>query len=258
MVQLDVRDLDRTVECLDGCAAVVHLAAIVSVSRSLEAPGEVFWTNVGGTVNMLEAARRTSCDSLVYASSQAVYGNNAGAAEDDEEAIDPISPYALSKWQGEEQAHSYERVYGLPVISLRYSHIYSDQHSGGFLQKLRDEVRASSRVLRLGPDVSRDFLHVRDAASVILEGLRAPTTGRFNVGTGVATRTSEVAARLAGLEGKELEVRADVIEYRPRHLERLEERANTDRLCRRFDWRPSVSLDLGLRQLSGTARSKEA
>mgnify|MGYP001238303473 FL=1 len=99
----DVRDEEITRKAVEGCDAVVHLAAQVSVPHSLEYPEETMEINVGGTGNLLQACQNHGVKRFVMASSAAVYGNNDAFPLDEAQAGQFHSPYADSKWQNEHQ-----------------------------------------------------------------------------------------------------------------------------------------------------------
>ncbi len=130
MVEADLRDADRVAQAVRGVEAIFHLAAFISVPQSMLEPDTCFAVNVGGTVHLLEAARRSGVRKVVLASSTAVYGDTRVFPTTEDTALAPLSPYAVSKQVNEIYARLYSQVFGLG--------------SGGlaFLQRLRSAPAA--------------------------------------------------------------------------------------------------------------------
>ena len=106
-----------------GCECIFHLAAIVSVPRSILEPMSVHQVNTTGTLNVLEVARHERCR-VVISSSAAVYGPTHGAIQSEDEPLCPISPYGIQKLAGEMYLRSYHRLHGVEGFALRYFNVY--------------------------------------------------------------------------------------------------------------------------------------
>src|SRR5262249_23169371 len=122
----DVEDVDLLRDLLRPGAfdAVVHLAAVASVTRSLEDPVSTHRVNVDGTLHVFEAARLAGLHRLALASSSAIYGD-AGVGRVDEEAPKrPAAPYGLQKWVAEQYAQLYAESFGHETVCLRYFNVY--------------------------------------------------------------------------------------------------------------------------------------
>ena len=119
----DIRDSGLVKALAEGVDWIFHHAALVSVPGSIEDPSGCYDINVAGTFSVLEAARHAGVKRVVLASSAAVYGESADPVEE-EARKQPLSPYASSKWAMEQAALMYHRLYGLPVVCLRYFNVY--------------------------------------------------------------------------------------------------------------------------------------
>jgi UDP-glucose 4-epimerase len=108
---------------MDGCEIAVHLAAVASVQPSLANPLHTNRVNVGGTLNVLDAARRASVHRVVFASSCAFYGHHAAFPLGEDLPPQPLSPYAAAKAAGEMYCAAFHASYGLPTVSLRFFNI---------------------------------------------------------------------------------------------------------------------------------------
>jgi UDP-glucose 4-epimerase len=164
-------DVEKAIE---GCDAVVHLAAQISVPESFEHPEENYHTNVVGTQIILDAALSHGITSLVSASSAAVYGDADQLPLSEVHAGSCLSPYAESKWENEHQIQQ-SRKDGLNAIALRFFNVYGPGQSatGGYasvIPKFVDMVSMGEAPTIYGDgSQTRDFVHVRDVSMAILK-----------------------------------------------------------------------------------------
>jgi UDP-glucose 4-epimerase len=181
--------LDRSVldEALAGADAVVHLAAIASVPQSLVDSIACNETNVVGTLQVLEAARRAGGGHLVVASSSAVYGHGGEVLKRESICPEPITPYAVSKLAAERYAHAYACCYGLDVLALRIFNAFGPkQPAGGPYAAVVPAFVAAAlagQPLQVHGDgrQTRDFTCVDDIASVIADAVRRRVTSSHPV-----------------------------------------------------------------------------
>jgi len=247
--RVDVRDRETVIDALQDIDAVVHLAAITVESEMARDHSLGFDVNIGGTANVLEAMRRRDVQRIVYLSSQVVYGNRPGIDEDDLSSIEPLSPYAESKYLAEELVRGYGRAYGIDITVLRSSHIYGPgQRSGALVPLFLHRVLEGSEV-RYGNDVTRDLIYVVDVARAISAILPGAPSGLYNVGTGIETRISDLIDTLAKVSGKQVSRVHDRSLIRDNALERWRELAKIDRITDEVGWKPQTSLEDGLRRL---------
>ena len=120
----DLRDLNACRKACEGIDFVSHQAALGSVPRSINEPWNTNDVNVGGYVNMITAAKDAGVKKFVYASSSSVYGDEKGLPKVEEKIGKQLSSYAVSKYANELYADVFHKVYGLPVIGLRYFNIF--------------------------------------------------------------------------------------------------------------------------------------
>lgn len=191
-VVADVRS-EEAASALDGCTAVVHCAANVSVPRSVEAPMEDAAHNALGTVAMLEASRRRDVRTFVYVSSAAVYGAPQGVPIREDAALAPLSPYGQSKATGEGYVSLYGRLYGLQGHVVRPFNAFSarqrpDNPYSGVIARFLAAARRGQPLQVSGDGrQTRDFVAAEDVASFLaLLATRPPASGPgvYNVGSG--------------------------------------------------------------------------
>lgn len=204
-----VQDI-RQVSSAEGCDAVVHCAAQVSVPRSVEDPREDARQNVDGTLALLDLARRADVSRFVYISSAAVYGDAPVLPLREDFPAQPLTPYGLSKWTGEAYAMLHHRLYSLRAVSLRPMNIFSPRQDpsnpySGVISKFAASLRAGQPGTLFGAgSQTRDFVHARDVVQAIRLALVHPeAVGQvMNVGTGHETSILElhrIMARAAGV-----------------------------------------------------------
>jgi UDP-glucose 4-epimerase len=207
IVEGDVRDARAVADAARGVDGVFHLAAILSVPRSVEAPELSCDINAHGTARVLDAARRHGVRRVVAASSAAVYGDAGEGAVSERAVPRPQSPYGLDKLYLEQLCALYHDLYGLETVALRYFNVFgprqdpSSPYSGVisiFVARLL--ARASVTVYGDGGQ-TRDFTYVSDVveANVCAMFDRYAGPAPLNVGTGRPTALRTLVATLAEL-----------------------------------------------------------
>lgn len=192
-VEGDILDYDLLTQLIADCDAVLHLAAIASVPRSLELPVYTLQVNTQGTMHILEAIRKSNRQiRFVYASSSAVYGEAMDLpCQETAASVDAaLSPYALQKAQSEEYAKLYERLFGIKSLGLRYFNVYGPRQDpaspySGVISLFIDAYRANKEFVIFGDGrQSRDFIYVSDVAYANALALERDCSGALNIGTG--------------------------------------------------------------------------
>ena len=226
---------------------VVHLAAQVSLPRSLEDPLEDARVNVLGTVNVLEACRRHGVRRVVYASSAAVYGEPVHLPVTEEHPVAPLAGYGVSKYAGECYVRAYHHLYGLEYCILRYANVYGPRQGltgeGGVVGVFAAAL-AAGRPLEIHGDgrQSRDFVYVKDAAAATVAAAFGGSQGVFNVSTGRPTTINELASLALELSG----VRTVLRHGPPRPGDVRHSYLDPARVGRGLGWVPRYSLPQGV------------
>src|SRR3990167_2833477 len=189
--------LDMKPEDLEGVEYLFHLAARVSVSESIENPEETHNNNVTGTYHVLECARLAGVKRVIFSSSSAVYGINEnhdklGIPYNELMALEPVSPYGLSKLIGEEYCKLYSRIYGIDTVCLRYFNVYgdrmkSDSPYSAAIAIFLDKKSKNKPLPVLGGKQTRDFVHVDDVVEANIKAMKYERIfdGQpINIGTG--------------------------------------------------------------------------
>jgi UDP-glucose 4-epimerase len=246
--------LDRSTldEVFAGADAIVHLAARPSVPRSLVDPELSHRVNATGTVEVLDAARRSGGPAVVVASSSSVYGANPVLPKHEDSVTLPLSPYAASKLATEAYALAYQHSFGLPVLAFRFFNVFGPLQPAGHAYAAVVPAFVSAaldgRPLPLQGDgkQSRDFTFVGTVSEVLTDAVRRKVTctGPVNLAYGTRTDLLAVIDVLGELLGRTLEV--EHLEPRPGDVRHSQ--ADSTRLQELFPDVEAIELRDGLAQ----------
>lgn len=247
----DIRDSDAVRKAAAGCDTIFHLAALIGIPYSFRSPRDVVSVNVGGTLNVLEAALETGARVLVTSTSE-VYGTATRVPITEEHGLHAQSPYAASKTAGDQLALSYHCAYGLPVTVCRPFNTYGPgQSQRAVIPTIITQALRGGTCIELGStDPTRDLLFVTDTASGFVELSHCPeATGMVvQLGTGSEISIGDLAGIILRMLGREdIEIRTTQERKRPAGGEVMRLVASAALAERLTGWKPVVSLEEGLR-----------
>jgi nucleoside-diphosphate-sugar epimerase len=247
----DLRDADAVRAGMAGVEAVFHLGAVVSAPYSFQHPEETIAVNMGGTLNVLAAARDQGAARVVYVSTCAVYGTPRYTPIDERHPLQPQSPYAATKAGAEGLAMSFHRAYGLPVAIVRPFNTYGPRQSARAVLPTIISQALTRPVVELGAlHPRRDLTFVGDTVAGLCCAWRAgaDVMGRpINLGTGESISIGDLARRVIDLVGRPVELRSTSERMRPEEREAPALVADNGLAGALLGWTPRVSLDAGLR-----------
>lgn len=236
---------------------IFHLAAR-NIIASTKNPIEDYNTNIGGTLNILMATRNTNVQKMVYTSSASVYGNPKYLPINEDDGINLLTPYAVSKYAGEGYCMAFYESYRLPITVLRLSNVYGPRQSPsnpycGVVAKFMDKIKSGGTVEIHGDGLStRDFTYIDDVVdALLLAGEFSKADGEvFNVATGIETSINTLVDRIgdlyeyqyppAPMTKKTYIDRRDIDNIRRRVM-------NVEKIRRKLGWTPKITLEDGLR-----------
>jgi UDP-glucose 4-epimerase len=256
----DIRDLDRVREAVKGREVIFHEAAIVSVPYSVEHPLETHAVNIGGTLHVLECARQAGVRRVVFASSAAIYGDEPTLPKVETMLPMPIAPYGVEKVTAEHYLRTWNTLYGLETVALRYFNVFGPRQDpsspySGVISIFVDRALAGRELTIFGDGkANRDFVYVGD---VVLANVLAATTEGvsgevFNVARGSTTTMDELARLVGRVVGGKLDVKhAD-----PRAGDIVESWADVRKAKSRLGFEARVTVEAGLGELVAHLRKK--
>jgi len=254
LAELDIREAAALAELVgeERPDAIFHLAAQIDVRKSIEDPAFDAAINVGGTANLLEAARGAGSPRIVFVSTGgAIYGEGEGQQLplDESTPIAPLSAYGQSKFAAEGYLSLYERLYGLSGVSLRLGNVYGPRQDplgeAGVIAIFCGRLRAGERPTVFGDGTqTRDYIYVGDVVAAALAAATSEFNGPINIGSGIETDVLELArllGEIGGVEGFEPELAP------PRAGEVQRIALDASRAERELGWRATTGVADGLR-----------
>ena len=209
VIEGDVRDLDAVRQAMRGVTCVFHQAALVSVPRSVDDPILADAVNTTGTLNVLQAARSSGVQRVVYASSSAIYGMDPSLPKHERLTPAPITPYAVSKLAGEHYCATFREVYGFEAVALRYFNVFGprqspfSQYAAVIPKFIHQLITGEQPTVNGDGSQTRDFIFVDDVVRANLAASSAPNAAgmSFNIATGTRHSLLDLLAELGAILG---------------------------------------------------------
>lgn len=251
IVSGDIRDPYRTRAIMRDVEIVFHLASLIAIPYSYCAPESYVATNVSGTLHVLQGALGEHVKRVVHVSTSEVYGSARNIPMDEDHPLSAQSPYAASKIAADQLAISFRRTYGLDVTIARPFNTFGPRQSArAIIPTIITQVLSGRGPIQLGSTTPlRDFTHVDD----IVEGLIAVaehenTAGEtINLGSGAEISIGDLVQRISVIAGKTVKVVSDARRVRPPESEVDRLLCDNRKAASMLGWKPTVSLDDGLR-----------
>lgn len=227
---------------------VIHQAAQVRVTRSLEDPVLDATSNIVGSINLLENCRRYGVGRFIYGNSGgAMSGNQDNLPMKESHPVSPESPYGVSKHTVEHYLTIYNKLYGLDYVSLRYPNVYGPRQDssgeGGVVAIFCNKLVNDERPVIFGDgEQTRDFTYVKDVVNATIMALEKGN-GEFNISTNKETSVNELYEKLLEISGKNMEP----VHGNERGGELRRSVLDNSKARERLGWEPMVSLDEGLK-----------
>jgi UDP-glucose 4-epimerase len=250
VIRGSVTDYELVRDVTKGASLVFHLAAR-NIIVSTRNPREDYEVNIGGTLNVLMAARELNIPRVVYSSSTSVYGNPRYLPINEDDLTNMLSPYAVSKYAGENYCKAFYESYGLSSAVVRYSNVYGtaqrpDNPYCGVVSKFFESAMKGEPLKIHGDgEQTRDFTYIDDTVeATILAGISPKADGQvYNVGTGREVTVNQLARLIIDITGAPVEPayvdRRDIDNIRRRVV-------NIEKIRRELRWIPTFTIEHGL------------
>jgi dTDP-glucose 4,6-dehydratase len=245
----DITDPFLVREALDGCEIVFHLAALIAIPYSYQSPASYVQTNVAGTLNLAEAARKTGVRRFVHTSTSEVYGTTRYTPVDEEHPLQGQSPYSASKIAADKLIESFVCSYALPAVTVRPFNTYGPRQSARAVIPNIIAQALNGDSVRIGSlDPIRDMTFVSDTVEGFIRTAEADNViGQvINLGTGEAVSIHELAKIIFDLLGIAPTLIIDPKRIRPSASEVQRLVSNNGKAEKMLGWRPTVPLREGL------------
>lgn len=246
----DIRNAQDVAKSVNGVEGIFHLAAIPRMSYSIEHPEETNEVNIGGTVSLLVAAKNAGVKRFVFSSSSSVYGGcEIGKELQEDMRPNPLSPYGLQKWIGEEYCRLFSESFGMQTVSLRYFNVYGPlmDPNGAYAlvmgKFLKQKQEGKPMSICGDGEYYRDYTHVDDVveANVLaMTSLKIHGGEVMNIGYGEPHSVNEIVKILGG--------ESDHVADRPGDPRWT--KADNSRAKELLGWGAKISMQEGLKQLS--------
>lgn len=248
----DIRDPYGVKEAMKGCAAVLHLAALIAIPYSYHSPDTYVDTNVKGTLNVLQAARELGVKRLVHTSTSEVYGTARYVPITEEHPLQGQSPYSATKIAADQLAYSFYASFGLPVVIARPFNNYGPRQSArAVIPTIITQIANGKRQIKLGAvSPTRDFNFVQDTVAGFIAVLNSNKgLGEVvNFGSNFEISVGDTARLIAEAMNAEIEIITDEERMRPEKSEVQRLWADNAKARTLFDWEPCYGGREGFRR----------
>lgn len=253
LIRGSVTDPEAVRNVVAGCEVVYHLAAVASVTKSVETPALAHEVCATGTLNVLDAARQLGVRRVVFAGSSSAYGDQPGDARSEDDALIPLSPYAAAKLAGEHYCTAFTAVYGLETVRLRFFNVFGPRQDAKSPYSGVIALFSAAMTQGKAPTIFSDGLQARDFVYIadVVQALRLAADAKaavgrvYNIGTGGSTTVLELVKHLNDLLG----TRIEPIHQPPRAGDVRLSQANIERAQKELSYQARVSFREGLAKL---------
>lgn len=245
----DIADRDSVMGAMRGVDTVFHLAALIAIPYSYQAPSSYVRTNVEGTMNVMFAAREQGARRVIHTSTSEVYGTARIVPIDEEHALQGQSPYSASKIGADKMAEAFHLSFGVPLVTVRPFNTFGPRQSARAVIPTIITQILSGEVVRLGSlTPTRDLNYVSNTVDGFVAAAEsdAAVGETFNLGSGREISIGDLAKLIGNLAKRPFRIETDAQRLRPgaSEVERL--LAANEKAARLLGWTPKVQLEDGL------------
>lgn len=264
----DIRDPHGIEAAMKRCDVVFHLAALIAIPFSYHSPDSYLDTNIKGTLNVLQAARKLDVERLLVTSSSEVYGTALYVPIDEKHPLQGQSPYSATKIGADKLVESFYRSFNLPVVTVRPFNTYGPRQSArAVIPTIISQLCAGATEIKLGSlEPTRDFSYVKDTVNGFVEIAKSSGTigEEINIATGVEISIGELAAELVNQINPKATIIQEDVRLRPRESEVERLLGCNKKILSLTNWKPEYTLAQGIaetiewfKQADNLARYKE-
>jgi len=251
IVQGDIRDFNGVEQAMKNVDAVFHLAALIAIPFSYHSPDTYVDTNIKGTLNVLQAARKLETKRVLVTSTSEVYGTAQYIPIDEKHPFRAQSPYSATKIAADRLAESFYRSFGLPVTIVRPFNTYGPRQSArAVIPTIIIQILSGKKKIKLGAlTPTRDFNYVKDTVNGFISIYESDKTvgEEINIATQKEISIGQLAQELIEQINPEVEIICDEERLRPEKSEVNRLLGCNEKIMRLTSWKPRYTLEEGLR-----------
>jgi NAD dependent epimerase/dehydratase len=248
----DIRDPHGVRKAMEGCDAVLHLAALIAIPYSYHSPDTYVDTNIKGTLNVVQAVRELEISKVVHTSTSEVYGTAQFVPITEDHPLQGQSPYSASKIGADQLALSFYNSFGTPVSIIRPFNTYGPRQSArAVIPTVITQIANGQRQIKLGSiHPTRDFNYVGDIVSGFISALESgESIGEIiNLGSGFEISIGDTVKKIADVMGAEIEIITDNQRLRPEKSEVERLWADNTKAKNTLKWEPKFGGIEGFRK----------
>jgi NAD dependent epimerase/dehydratase len=252
VVSGDVRDAWSVKAAATGCGKIIHLASLIAIPYSYQAPSSYVETNVSGTLNVLQAALDLNLERVIHTSTSEVYGTAKFVPMTEQHPLQGQSPYSATKIAADQLAYSYYSSFELPVVTLRPFNTYGPRQSArAVIPTIIGQILSGVKQINLGAaSPTRDFNYIKDTVSGFMAALRSDDgVGEvINLGSNYEISIGETVELIAEILNTKISIYSDVERFRPKMSEVTRLWCDNSKAIKTLDWKPEYNGKLGLRR----------
>jgi NAD dependent epimerase/dehydratase len=247
----DITDRDSIANAVSGADVVLHLAALIAIPYSYQAPTSYVHVNIGGTLNLLQAARAAGVGRFVHTSTSETYGTAQRTPIDEQHPLVGQSPYAASKIGADKIAEAFHRSYGLPVVVVRPFNTFGPRQSTrAIVPTLITQILVGGPIKIGNLRPTRDLNFVIDIVDGFVAAARVPDAvgETINLASGREISIGDLATLIGRLLDKPVELQTSPERFRPAASEVERLIGDASRARELLGWSSSIGLEDGLRR----------
>ena len=245
----DIRDPFGVDKVVEGCNSILHLAALIAIPYSYQSPKSYIETNVNGTLNILQAAKRYNIKKIVHISTSEVYGSAQYVPIDEKHPLIGQSPYSASKIAADQLAISFYKSFQVPVGIIRPFNTFGPRQSNrAVIPTIITQILDGKYEIKLGNlEATRDFSYVIDTVDGIIAGMNSSLNlGKVvNLGAGFEISILKTAKIISDITGREIKIITDEQRVRPKESEVNRLYSDNSLAKELLNWSPKYSGEEG-------------
>jgi NAD dependent epimerase/dehydratase len=248
----DIRDPHGVKKAMNGCDAVIHLAALIAIPFSYHSPDSYVDTNIKGTLNVLQAARELNVSRVIHTSTSEVYGTAQYVPIDEKHPLQGQSPYSASKIGADQLAFSFYSSFNLPVVTLRPFNTYGPRQSArAVIPTIITQIANGNNQIKLGSVTpTRDFNFISDTVNGFISALTSKSgVGEvINLGSNFEISIQDIASLIGEIMNQKIKVIDSDERIRPENSEVNRLWADNSKAKELLSWKPEYASLNGLKK----------